>query len=135
MATNTHHHGEHVVPIERQWMLRPGLVCGRPAIACCQPAKHPAGAASCPAAATSQATVAPAPSYCVAPVDTPQLASSSDIGAMCVVSPSSPTAILIVQPALMLSRPVASAFQAKMMAPTRSAAGLLSPTTKSAYPC
>ena len=98
-------------------MLRPGLVRGRPAIARHQPVEHPTGAASRPAAVASQATVAPVPPHSVVPVAVSQLASSSALGALFVVAPSSPAATPVVPPARTPSRPVVAAFQAKMVAP------------------
>ena len=115
-------------------MLRPGLVCGRPAIASRQPVEHPAGAASRPAAAALQATVAPAPPHSVAPVAAPQLTSSSALGSLFVVAQSPLAATFIVTPARTPSQPVSGAFQVKVVAPSRSAAGLLLPAVAPAYP-
>ena len=134
MTINAHRHGVHAVPTERQWMLRPGLVRGRPTIARCQPVKQHAGAVSRPAVATSQATVAPVPPHYAAPVTTPQLASSSPLGATFVVNPSSRVATPVVPLAQTPSQPVDAALQAKMVAPAHSSAGLLLPAIEPAYP-
>ena len=135
MAINTHHHGEHTAPSTRQWMLRPGLVCSRVAIVRCHPVEHPAGAASRPAAGASQATVAPAPPHSVVLITALQLASSSALGALFAVAPTLRVSTLSVLSARTPSRPVAAAFQAKMVAPAHSVAGLVSPAIKPAYSC
>ena len=107
-------------------MLRLGLVCGRPTIARCRLVKHPTGAASRPVDATLQATVAPTSPHSVALVATPQLAFSSTLGASFVVALLSRAATPVVLSARTPSRPVSATFQAKMVAPTRFTAGLLS---------
>ena len=112
-------------------MLRTGLVRSHPTIAHCHPVGHPAGAVSCPAAATLQAMVAPAPPYYITLVAALQLASSSSLGASFMVAPSLCTVTPVVPP----SRPIAATFQAKLVAPAHSVAGLLSSDIKPTYSC
>ena len=135
MAINMHRRDEHALPTERQWMLHPVHICSHPVIARCHPVKHPAGAASRPAAAALQATVAPAPPHSAAVVAALQLASSSALGSSFVVAPAVRVATLGAPPARTSSRPVAAVFQAEMVAPAHSVAGLMSPAINPAYPC
>ena len=118
-------------------MLHPNLVRSHPTIAHPNPVEHLDGAASHPVAAALHATVALSPLHSVAPVAAPQIASSSDGSASFVVAPLSRTATPVVPPAQTVSRPVAAAFQAKLVAQARSTVGLLLPNIEHthAYPC
>ena len=121
---NTHHHGEHTAPSALQSMLHPGLIRGRLDIARRHPVKQTAGAASRPAAVALQAAVASP--HCAASVAAPQLASSSALGALFVVTPLLRATTPNTPPAGTPSWLVAVAFQAKMVALACSAAGLVS---------
>ena len=121
MAINAYHHGEHTLSTERQCMLCPGLIRDRPAIAWLHP--------------TPPSQRRRPPWHQHDPIPSHRLpTSSSALGALFVVAPSSRVAIYVVPPALTPLRPVDVAFQAKMVALARSTAGLRLPAIKPAYP-